>query len=746
MAWTTLATHFRWGVESPAIYFDLYYDKYRSVNSMFYKTKISIDPLTAPSSFPEQIDVAFFLDNTLKLNTTVIKDFSPSTWGSPIVYESAWFEVPNKLSGTTNLTYDLFSQSRFYRYIYYLPVDGAGSTFGTVNNFTFDSSYGVGRAFSVSCTKYNGSYYDVLTIKIDGSTVATRNNYASGNVTFTNGELTTAYTGVYARMASAVSKTFTFELRTYTDSSKTTQIGNTATTTATGTRTNYASIITSVPNFSIDSETGVGVSFPVNVSKPSATNYDVLTIKIGSNTIGTRDNYLSGNVTFSAAELDDIYQIITTSNSTTFTFTTSTYTNSSKTTLVGTSTKTAIGTLTLYSPVLDASYVNHEDANATTLALTGDSSKFFLGYSDLQITVSAKATAQNYATLGNDAYVFEVPGETTQYANQSDSLNFVKSFTTIGDNTYNLKVIDSRANQLTISKTLEGITYNAPAFSSISITRQNGVEADILIAFAGTYTDWAGLSTTNSIQTAQYRYKEIGGAFGSWNPITLTTNAGGNFSKTSYNPVDLDITKSYDFEVQVIDKLGNNTQTLTVSSATPTLALDIGNKIVGFGKIPNDTYTDGSVDIAGNAYVAGTIYQNGTPVLIESPSILKYTENIFTFTSTETVTGTRANMTFDAQTDASNTKVYLSSNQVVIDDSVKLIFFTFSYVAANPISVYAKYNKYVLGETFEYSEGLVTGSILGSGSDTNLYITGAVEGASTTITNASTYFKVGVMY
>jgi hypothetical protein len=229
MAWIQIANGVQWTTNSPPIYFDLYYDKYRSVNSMFYKTKVSVRPLTSPYSFPYQIDVAIFLDNSLKLNTTVIKDFSPSTWNSAIEYESAWYEVANKISGTTELDYYLVSQatgrSNIF-YTYYLPIDGAGSIFGTINNFTFDSSYGVGSAFAVPCTKYSASYYDVLTIKIDGSTVATRNNYATGNVTFTNAELTTATTGVYARMASAISKTFTFELRTYTDSSKTTQIGN----------------------------------------------------------------------------------------------------------------------------------------------------------------------------------------------------------------------------------------------------------------------------------------------------------------------------------------------------------------------------------------------------------------------------------------------------------------------------------------------------------------------------------------
>lgn len=494
MAWTTLVTGQRWTSSSPAIYLDFYYDHYRNGSSMWYKTKTVISTVSGASYFGYSISQDMSMDYTLR-DSSVLKENSPSQWTSQIEYESVWKEVPYKTSGVTALSFRMYSNSgRDATYSYNMYVDPAGSVLGTVPSFNIDSSSGVGSAFSVPCTKYYSAYYDVLTIKIGANTVATRNDYISGNVTFTNAELTTATTGVYARMSTVMNTTFTFELRTYTESSKTTQIGSTSSTTAQG----YL------------------------ISAP---------------------------------------------------------------------------------PLLSSTNVTHLDSNSTTVALTGSNTKFIQGYSTLQITVSAKATAQSVATLGNNAYVFEVPGETTQYANQSDSLNFVKSFTTIGYNTYNLKVIDSRGQQLTIPKTLTNWTaYSSPVISSISVTRQNGSDADILISFIGTYTDWTGLSTTNSIQTARFRYKEVGGAYGSYTTITLTTNASGSFSKTSYNPVDLDKYKSYDFEIEVIDRLSNNIQTITVPVGTSTMALDIGNKLVGVGKIPTNTYAYGSIDAAGDIY------------------------------------------------------------------------------------------------------------------------------------------------
>lgn len=609
----------RWGSESPAIYVDYYTTYTRDDYILSYKPYLKLEPLA--TSFANTIYVDLYVDNVLKTSGAIVKSSSPATWIDPIYwYFPNWCYIYNKVSGTVPVSFRLYGGGRDYTYNYNMNIVPANS------------------------------------------------------------------------------------------------------------------VLLTVPNFTIDTATGVGNAFSVPITKTVSTLYDVLTIKLGSTSVATRNGYTSGNVTFSAAELDDIYQIITTSNSATFTFELKTYTNSSKTTQVGsTSTKTATGTLTPYPAVLDASYVNHEDVNETTLALTGDNSKFFLGYSDLQTTVSAKATAQNYATLGNNAYVFEVLGETTQYANQSDSLNFVKTFTTIGYNTYNLKVIDSRANQLSILKTLDTVTYSNPVFSSISVGRQNGIQADILIAFAGTYTDWTGLSTTNSIQTAQYRYKEVGGDYGDWSSITLTSNTGGNFSKNSYNPVDLDVTKAYEFEVQVIDKLGTTTQTISVPSATPTIGLDIANKIVGIGKIPDSNYPDGSLD------VKGTIYQNNIP-------IVNYSENTFGFSNTETVTTSRANMTFDTQTDSTNTKVYLSSNKIVIDASVKLIFITYYYAAGANVNIYPNYNYDLFLFSAASTGRLVTGIVHGSGTTQNLEMSAAASSGSTTITNASTYFKIGVMY
>lgn len=497
MAWIQIASSQRWTGSSPAIYFNLWYDKYRSGSSMYYKYRIEILPVSGASYFGYSIVLDFGLD-WVNRETVTLKNNSPSQWGSNIVYDSgSWHEVSYKTSGTTNASFRLYSSGgRDTTYNYSLTVDPAGSVLGGISNFNIDSNPGVGAAFNVPCTKYYSGYYDVLTVKIGANTVATRNDYASGNVTFSNAELTTATTGIYARMSSTRSTTFTFELKTYTDSSKTNQIGVT-------------------------------------------------------------------------------------------------------------STGTATGTLMLAPPQLSSSYVTHLDSNATTVALTGSNTKFIQGYSNLQVTVSQKATAQNGATLGNNSYLFVAPGKTTQYANQSDSLNFVKTFTSVNTSTYNVNVTDSRSQQLSIQKSLTVVPYSAPVISSLSITRQNGSDADILLSFNGTYTNWTGLTTANSIQTARYRYREVGGSYGSYTSITLSTNTGGNFNRTSYNPVDLDISKSYEFEISITDRLTTTILTKIVPAGSSTIVLDRANKLIGINQLPDTDCLEGSIDVAGSYYIDG---------------------------------------------------------------------------------------------------------------------------------------------
>lgn len=142
---------------------------------------------------------------------------------------SGWITISNKTSGTTPLTVKVddtqnASWCHYTSGTFDLPIDPAGSDLGAISNFN------IGTAFTVPITKY-ASMYDVLAIKINTTTIKTIENAStSNNIIFTQSELNT----IYGLTTQDQNKVFTFELKTYQNSSKTSQVGVTKTKTARG--------------------------------------------------------------------------------------------------------------------------------------------------------------------------------------------------------------------------------------------------------------------------------------------------------------------------------------------------------------------------------------------------------------------------------------------------------------------------------------------------------------------------------
>ena len=109
----------------------------------------------------------------------------------------------------------------------HFPVIPRGSVIGGVSNFSVDSGV------TVYSTKNVSSYYDRIQIYVGSTLIKTVNNFSSGTkITFTESELNNIYS-----IVTSSSATFTFNLSTYTSSSYSTQVGNTSSTTATGSLT-----------------------------------------------------------------------------------------------------------------------------------------------------------------------------------------------------------------------------------------------------------------------------------------------------------------------------------------------------------------------------------------------------------------------------------------------------------------------------------------------------------------------------
>lgn len=151
-----------WGA-SPQITFDFSYEKKREGSSQFYKLTVSCDPLLSPSHFGFPIYFAITLDGAV-LYSKMLKDVSPSRWGSAISATTGWLEVKNKSNGTTNLRIRIYSGSGSTRdatYSYSLPTDPATSKISATDANIESTS-------TISITKYDSNFTTTVSYRAAG--------------------------------------------------------------------------------------------------------------------------------------------------------------------------------------------------------------------------------------------------------------------------------------------------------------------------------------------------------------------------------------------------------------------------------------------------------------------------------------------------------------------------------------------------------------------------------------------------
>ncbi len=228
------------------------YEHKRSNNNMLYRFYYKIfisDRNGNPNpygNYQNNLRASFNLNGT---NVWNINTQSASS-GWSYEYTSDWLTVQNKATGTVpfNFTIKDTQNTGWCNYTssnFNLIVDPGASVLKNISNFN------IGQPFYVDSNKY-ANLYDVLTIKLGTRTIKTINNVSNSNlIDFTSSELST----IYGLLPTSQNGTFTFELRTYSDSSKGTQIGNTSTDTAIGYIVSSNPVINSKSAIDIRAET-----------------------------------------------------------------------------------------------------------------------------------------------------------------------------------------------------------------------------------------------------------------------------------------------------------------------------------------------------------------------------------------------------------------------------------------------------------------------------------------------------------
>ena len=330
----------------------------------------------------------------------------------------------------------------------------------------------------------------------------------------------------------------------------------------------------------------IGSTITISTNRASSSFTHTLVIKFNGKTVRTQTN-VGASYSWSTSEL---YQYVPNANSATGTVTCTTYSGSTN---IGSSSVSFTANVKNSNPTFSNFEV--EDTNATTLALTGDETKYIRKYSSIQITipVAEKMTTKNSAT--SKAYNMIV-GNQNYTASYSDTADVMHTFNNVDANVVNVYAVDSRNNQTEASKSLNIIDYTEVLLQNVKVYRENGVGTNIIITANGKYDNINFGTVTNSIQSIQFRKKKSSlSTWDDWQSIMYLFDIDTETGTFETNPTLLsekldgfELGIEYDVQIKVTDKLSEDVEDIQVNSGKVLMSAVKGQGVC-FGGIYDET-------------------------------------------------------------------------------------------------------------------------------------------------------------
>ena len=352
------------------------------------------------------------------------------------------------------------------------------------------------------------------------------------------------------------------------------------------------SVLGSVANFTI------GNAIPISITKYSSSFTDNLVIKYGSTTVKTVNGITNGaSVSFTTAELNTIYSLMSTVNSGTFSFEITTYNGS---TSVGSSSQSATGSITGASPTFTSSNITYKDNNSTTTAVTGNNQYLVQNLSKLLVTITS-ATGNKGATISKYEATLNGVTKTITSAGNID-YGVINSGSNL---TLSVKVTDSRGNTATATKTIQFLPWALPT-GIITLKRKNNYEDTSYLKIQASYSS---VNSKNSV-TIKYQYKQTTATTYS----TLTTIA-----NNTQVTLTLNKNSAWDFKITITDKFGTTTYNAVLAKGQFILFVDTKKLSVGINCFPANSESlevngqkIGAIDF-NKIYPVGSIYMSTQP-------------------------------------------------------------------------------------------------------------------------------------
>lgn len=551
------------------------------------------------------ISVGSRSDSTISINGTsetytaaAINDMSSTSWHK-VLLKSKTVTVYHNSDGTKNGV--ALSASWRFSGTYSGVSIGTITASTTVNLDKIDRSAPT-VTFSTSNITANG-------FKISASSSATSDiwQYSTNNGSSWTQFSTTSGTSASVTLSSLSPNTsYTVKVRARKKSNQVYGTSGSATVKTLG-----GAVVNSVSTVTADNAT---VSITINTTVYEASYSYTLAIKNGSSTYLTISGLswskgtANRTITLTAAQRTTLLNAMASIKSFTGTFAVTTYSGSTQ--IGSTSSQTATVQTTAANSAPTLSGFTYEDSYSTTTNITGNNQLFIQSHSTLKVT-PATATAKNGASISN--YTASCNGVSA--SNTSGAAITVGKIAKSGSVTVTLTVTDSRGYTASVSKTITVIAYAKPKLSSVTLRRTNEIEAEMQLKFNGSISAISVDGTQkNSVQYVRYQYKKTSEtSYGSYTSIlSSTTRSGTSFSFSNLELCNLDAGSSYDFHLQIQDRLFSLSSLdvyFVVPQGTPLIALR--KKKVGINT-PNPQAT---LDVGGDISASGQILMNGYNIM-----------------------------------------------------------------------------------------------------------------------------------
>lgn len=237
------------------------------------------------------------------------------------------------------------------------------------------------------------------------------------------------------------------------------------------------------------------------------------------------------------------------------------------------STKTTNYKIVNASPTISGA--SYQDTNSAMIAITGNNQKIVQNNSTIQFTISS-IKAQKYSTLTMltvdiNGKIVSSPLSGTSISNKTVSFGI----TGVSQNTKaSISVTDSRGFVTTQKLNITVLAWSLPT-AIISLNRKNNFYDE---TYLKANANFSSLDNNNTL-SIQYKYKESESQ--SWSNLTSLTN-------NQEIVLELDNTKSFDFQVILTDRIGTTTYILNLARGIPIIFFDRLLRSVGVGTLPDE--------------------------------------------------------------------------------------------------------------------------------------------------------------